>query len=478
MGLTVKKSEDLSGWYQQVVLKSELADYSPVAGCMVFRPWSYSIWENLREAFDSKIKDLGHANAYFPLLIPESLLKREGEHFEGFIPEVAWVTKGGDTELDEKLAIRPTSETIMYYMYSKWIKSYRDLPLLINQWNNVVRWDTSSTRLFLRTREFLWQEGHTAHATEGECDVEVRTILDVYAWVARELLALPVIKGKKSEGEKFPGAVYTATIEAMMPDGKAVQAGTSHNLGQNFSKVFDISFLDKDQTKKYAWQTSWGISTRLIGALVMIHGDDRGLIIPPRVAPVQVVIVPIYYKESDRAAVTAEADRVSAEMKKTGLRVKLDDRDDRTPGWKFNEWELKGVPLRVELGPRDLARKQAVLVRRDTGEKLPTPIIGLAQSAESLLEAIHGNLLARAENTLRGLTTEVASYDEFKSVLDSKGGFVVSNWCTHLECERSVKQETGATVRVIPFDSRAEDGSRCFKCGAKATVKAYFARSY
>ncbi|MEM3670299.1 MAG: proline--tRNA ligase [Thermoprotei archaeon] len=477
MGITVKKAENLSEWYQQVVLKSGLGDYSPVAGCMVFMPWGYAIWERIREHLDSKIEPLGHENSYFPLLIPESLLKLEAKHFQGFIPEVAWVTKGGSEDLDEKLAIRPTSETIMYHMFSKWIKSYRDLPLLLNQWCNVVRWDTGSTRLFLRTREFLWQEGHTAHATQEECDKEVRTILDIYERLAVELLALPVIKGRKSEGEKFPGAVYTGTIEAMMPDGKALQSGTSHNLGQNFSKPFEIEFLDRDQTKKHVWQTSWGISTRLIGALIMVHGDDKGLILPPHVAPIQVVGVPIYYSEKDRAQVTEKLQGYCDSLKALGLRVRMDNREDRTPGWKFNEWELKGVPLRIELGPKDIAASKLVLARRDTGAKLSVESSLLVEQVRKLLEEIQANLLTRARAMLDKLITDIHTYSEFKGKLESKGGFLVGDWCGSIDCEKSIKNETGATVRVIPFDVQPI-GEKCFKCGMKATVRAYFARSY
>ncbi|PSN91032.1 proline--tRNA ligase [Candidatus Marsarchaeota G2 archaeon OSP_D] len=477
LGLTVKKSENLSEWYQQVVLKAGFADYSPVGGCMVYMPWGYAIWEHIRGYLDSELRKLGHQNAYFPLLIPESLLKLESDHFAGFMPEVAWVEHGGDEKLQERLAIRPTSETIMYYMYAKWIKSHRDLPLLLNQWNNVVRWDTKSTRLFLRTREFLWQEGHTAHATKEEAEKEVFTILGIYERLLRDALALPSIVGLKSEGEKFPGALFTATLEVLMPDGKAVQAGTSHHLGQNFAKVFDIRFLTEQQTKEYVWQTSWGVSTRLIGSLLMVHGDDKGAIIPPRVAPVQVVIVPIYYSEQDAATVTVKAKSVAQRLEAAGLRVKVDDRADKTPGWKFNEWELKGVPLRVEIGPRDVVKDQAVLARRDTREKIQVKLEELETRVQALLDDIHATLLKRAEDHLVRNQWDIEDYEQFKRVLEEKGGFLRASWCGYLDCETTIKNETGATVRVIPLNQKPKH-EKCFRCERKATKLAYFARSY
>ncbi|MEM0271006.1 MAG: proline--tRNA ligase [Thermoprotei archaeon] len=477
LGLTVKKSENLSEWYQQVVLKGGFADYSPVGGCMVYMPWGYAIWEHIKEYLDSELKKLDHQNAYFPLFIPESLLKLESDHFAGFMPEVAWVEQGGDEKLQERLAIRPTSETIMYYMYAKWIKSHRDLPLLINQWNNVVRWDTKSTRLFLRTREFLWQEGHTAHATREEAEKEVFTILGVYEKLFREVLALPPIVGIKSEGEKFPGAVFTATLEVLMPDGKAVQAGTSHHLGQNFAKVFDIRYITEQQTKEYVWQTSWGVSTRLIGSLLMVHGDDKGAILPPRIAPVQVVIVPIYYNEQDLQSVIGYAKNIAQRLGAIGVRVKVDDRSDKTPGWKFNEWELKGVPLRVEVGPRDVANGQAVLARRDTREKIQVKLDELEARVRSLLNQIHENLLRRAEEFLTQNQWDVENYEQFKRVLEEKGGFLRASWCGEIECETAVKNETGATVRVIPLNQKPKT-DKCFRCDRKATKLAYFARAY
>jgi prolyl-tRNA synthetase len=478
LGITVKKSENLSEWYQQVVLKSGLADYSPVGGCMVYLPWSYAIWEKIREYFDKEIKALGHQNAYFPLFIPESLLRKEGEHFAGFTPEVAWVEQKESEKSEERLAIRPTSETIMYYMYSKWIKSYRDLPLLLNQWNNVVRWETKSTRLFLRTREFLWQEGHTAHVSKDEADKEVFTILGLYEKMLRELLAIPSLSGLKSEGEKFAGALYTATIETLMPDGKALQAGTSHNLGQNFAKVFDIQFLTKDQSKDYVWQTSWGVSTRLIGALVMMHGDDRGLILPPHVAPIQVAIVPIYYDIENEEKVLLKSQKLLENLEKAGFRVKVDDRKDKTPGWKFNEWELKGVPLRVEVGPKDVEKSQAIFVRRDTHEKFAVSDKELLDKAQETLRMIQQNLFKKAEDFLINNQFDAANYAEFKDLLQKKGGFIRAAWCGELECEKSVQEETGATVRLIPYGGGAPERARCFHCDKAAKKLAYFARSY
>lgn len=474
VGITEKKETNLSEWYQQVVLKSGLGDYSPVKGCMVYLPWGYAIWEEIRNYLDKKLKALGHRNAYFPLFIPESLLKKEEAHFEGFTAEVAWV----NTEGEERLAIRPTSETIMYNMFSSWIKSYRDLPLLLNQWNNVVRWETKSTKLFLRTREFLWQEGHTVHATKEEADREVFTILELYKNLLSDLLAIPVLSGLKSEGEKFAGALYTATIEAMMPDGRALQAGTSHNLGQNFAKAFDIVYLDSEQKKNYAWQTSWGVSTRLIGAIVMVHGDDKGLVLPPHVAPVQVVIVPIYYSEGQRKGVTEACGRLRTLLENKAIRVEIDLRDDKTPGWKFNEWELKGVPIRMEVGPRDLERSSVVLYRRDTSEKFSVKVDEVEQRIPELLGIIHANMLSRAEMFLRGHITDVTNYATFRQILDERGGFLKAPWCAEPECESAIKDETGATVRLIPLHEKQPESLFCFKCGKTAKVIAYFARSY
>ncbi len=477
LGVTVKKSEDLSEWYTQVILKSGLADYAPVKGCMVFRELSYAIWEKIQQIFNEKIKQTGHKNVYFPLFIPESFLKKEAEHFSGFVPEVAWVTIGGDTPLEERLAIRPTSETIIYATFAKWIRSWRDLPVKVNQWCSVVRWETKATKLFLRTREFLWQEGHTAHATKEEADQEVMLILNEYRDIMENYLAIPVLVGRKSESEKFAGALYTTTLEAVMPDGKALQMGTSHNLGQNFSKVFDIKFIGEDEKEHYVWQTSWGISTRVIGAMVMVHGDDKGLIIPPKVAPIHAVIVPIPYKTADSSAILAKAHAIRDKLDKAGISTVVDDRKEYTPGWKFNDWELKGVPVRVEIGPRDVANGQVTLARRDTFEKIVVKDEEVVETVKRLLDEIQRNLFNRARKFLEDHITTVKSYDEFKEVLRTKGGFIKASWCGSQECEQKIKEETGATIRLIPFE-REEPVSNCIYCGGEAKELVYFARSY
>lgn len=451
-GITVRKNEDFSEWYTQVVLKSGLADYAPVKGCMIFREHSYAIWEKIQEIFNKKIKETGHRNVYFPLFIPESFLKKEAEHFQGFVPQVAWVTMGGNSPLEEKLAIRPTSETIMYATYAKWIRSWRDLPIKLNQWCSVVRWETKATKLFLRTREFLWQEGHTAHATKEEADREVMEILNAYKDVIETYLAIPVLAGKKTEMEKFAGALYTTALEAMMPDGKALQMGTSHQLGQHFSKVFDIKFLDKDEKEQYVWQTSWGFTTRVIGAVVMVHGDDKGLVLPPKVAPVQVVIVPIPYKGAETGAIMTKAKEILEKLQKKDIAVVLDDRQEYTPGWKFNQWELKGVPIRIEIGPRDLKQKQVTLARRDTFQKITAKEDETADTVTKLLEEIQTNLFNKAKKLLEESTTTVKSYDEFKKVLEQKGGFIRASWCADSACEEKIKDETGATIRTVPFE--------------------------
>ena len=476
-GITVKKSEDFSEWYTQVVQKSELADYAPIKGCMIFRENSYAIWEKIQEIFNQKIKSTGHKNVYFPLFIPESLLKREAEHFQGFTPEVAWVTTGGDSPLEERLAIRPTSETIMYATYSKWIRSWRDLPLKLNQWCSVVRWETKATKLFLRTREFLWQEGHTVHATKEEADQEVMEILNAYKDVVETYLAIPVLAGVKTEMEKFAGALYTTALEAMMPDGKALQMGTSHQLGQNFSKVFDIKFLDQAEKEQYAWQTSWGFSTRMIGALVMVHGDDKGLVLPPRIAPTQVVIVPIPYKGTDADLITAKTKEIQEKLQKSGISTVLDDRMEYTPGWKFNEWELKGVPIRIEIGPRDIKQKQVMLVRRDNREKTAIKEEETVTTVLKTLEEIQNNLFNKAKKLLEENITTVKTYDEFKKVLQDKGGFLRASWCGNSKCEEKIKDETGATIRVVPFE-KEKPFSKCVHCEEEAKEVVYFARSY
>ena len=477
MGITVKKAEDFSEWFTQVIVKSEFADYAPIKGCMIFRELSYGIWEKIQEIFDKRIKATGHRNVYFPMLIPESFLKREAEHFAGFVPEVAWVTMGGDTPLEERLAIRPTSETIMYATFAKWIRSWRDLPIKLNQWCNIVRWDTKGTKLFLRTREFLWQEGHTVHATKEEADKEVMDILNEYRDLMENYLAIPVLVGKKSEGEKFPGAFYTAALEAIMPDGRVLQMGTSHNLGQNFSKVFDIKFIGEDEKEHYVWQTSWGITTRMIGAIVMVHGDDKGLVLPPKVTPIQAVIIPIPYKDVDEDLVLAKAKDVYEKLQKRGISVVFDDRKEYTPGWKFNEWELKGVPIRIEIGPRDVKQKQVTLARRDTFEKIAIKEEKTASAVAELLEKIQKNLFSRAKKLLKENITSVKTYDEFQKTLKTKGGFIRACWCSSPTCEEKIKEETGATIRLIPFE-KEEPFSNCVYCHKEAKEVVYFGRAY
>jgi len=476
-GVTVKKNVDFSEWYVEVVLKAGLADYAPVKGCMIIREDAYAVWEKIQEILNKKIKATGHKNVYFPMFIPEGLLTKEAEHFAGFTPEVAWITLGGDTPLDEKLAVRPTSETIMYATFSKWIRSWRDLPLKINQWCNIVRWETKATRLFLRTREFLWQEGHTAHATSEEAEAEVMYALGEYRDIMENYLAIPVLVGTKSDSEKFAGALYTTALEAIMPDGKALQMGTSHNLGQNFAKVFDVKFIGEDKLDHYVWQTSWGITTRLIGAMVMVHGDDKGLVLPPKVAPTQVVVVPIPFKGAEPEVIAAKAKEIAETLRSKSFSVILDDREAYTPGWKFNQWELKGVPIRIEIGPRDLKQGQVVMVRRDTGQKTPVKEADIPATIEKLLGEIQDNMFAKAKALLQEKTTSVQSYEEFKKAVCDKGGFLKAAWCGSADCEAKVKDETGATIRVRPFQ-KEEPTLNCVYCGQKAKETVYFARSY
>ena len=475
LGITVKKDQDLSEWYTQVVTKAQLADYSSAKGFMVLMPYGYSIWEKIREDFDKKIKAIGHKNAYFPLLIPERLLKTETEHFAGFTPEVFWVTHSGDTELAEKLAVRPTSETIIYESYSKWVKSWRDLPILINVWNSVVRAEITSTRPFLRTTEFLWQEGHTVHETEREAEEEVMTILDIYTKLVEEELAIPILVGKKTEREKFKGAVYTTTMEAMMPDGKALQMGTSHHLGQKFSVPFEIKYLGRDEKEHYGWTTSWGISWRLIGAAILSHGDDRGLVLPPRIAPTQVVIIPIFYKETDQREVSDEVKHLFSQLEQIGIRTLIDDRAQYTPGWKYHEWEMKGVPLRVEIGPKDIQAKQVTVVRRDNREKIAINRSDAKERINGILSDIQNHLYERARKSLDGLTATAADMKSFRKVLEEKGGFIKA-FLSDESCEEKIKIETGATVRVVPMKT-TKKGS-CVYCGGDNSNEVYFARSY
>jgi prolyl-tRNA synthetase len=478
LGLTAKKSADFSEWYTQAVLKSELVDYASGKGFIVLRPYGFEIWEQIRLFFDSEIRKTGHRNAYFPTLIPESLLKKEAEHFQGFTPEVFWVTRSGIQELSDRYAVRPTSETIIHDSMAKWIRSWRDLPMLLNVWNSVLRAEIKSTKPFIRSSEFLWQEGHTAHSTEQEAEKEVMDILMVYRKLMEELLAIPVLTGKKTEKEKFVGAVYTTTLEAMMPDGRAVQMGTSHHLGQNFSKPFEIRFLGEDSQLHFVWQTSWGISWRLIGATVMQHGDDKGLVIPPRAAPIQVVVVPIIFSSAKAPEVLKKCDEILNQLEASGFRVFLDARENYTPGWKFNEWELKGVPLRLELGPRDISNNTCVLARRDTGEKETVPLSDAVRVAREKLGQIQERLFDEAKKRMTEQVSFATSLDQLKSLIDSKGGFVRAPWCGSQECEVKVKDETGADIRLLPFDEHPAADARCAVCGEGAKELAYFARAY
>ncbi|HUA08760.1 MAG TPA: proline--tRNA ligase [Candidatus Acidoferrales bacterium] len=473
------KAADLSAWYTAVCLKAELASYSPVRGCVVLRPYGYGLWENLQKHLDAAFKATGHENAYFPLLIPESLLVKEAEHVEGFAPEVAWVTHGGQEELTERLAIRPTSEAIIGVMYAEWIESYRDLPILINQWANVLRWERA-TRPFLRTMEFLWQEGHTAHANAPQAREETLRMLDVYRDFAENVAAVPVYAGIKSASERFPGAVETYSIEALMPDGKALQSGTSHDLGQNFAKAYDIKFVDDDQQIKHVYTTSWGMSWRMLGAMIMVHGDDRGLRVPPKMAPIEAVFVPIV-RSGDARAVAACQEAAKA-LREAGFRVKVDDRDQQ-PGWKYAEWDVRGVPLRVEIGPRDVDAGTAVLVRRDRAkgdpeQKQTVPLDQLAQNVRLLLDAIQDSLFEEAKALLASHTFCETDRDAFFEKCKTRAGMIDIPWCGRAECEAQVKAQTGATTRNTYPLPQNDRGARCVACGEPAVVRAYFAQSY
>lgn len=470
------RQENFSEWYNQLVLRAELADYAPVRGCMVVRPYGWALWENIQKALDERFKATGHVNAAFPMLIPQSFMTKEKEHVEGFSPELAVVTHGGGEQLEEPLVVRPTSETIIGTMYAKWIQSYRDLPVLINQWANVVRWEMR-TKLFLRTLEFYWQEGHTAHAAEQEAVEETERMLQVYADFARTEAAVPVIPGRKSESEKFAGAVATYSIEAMMGDTKALQAGTSHFLGQNFARAFEIKFLDENNQLQHCWTTSWGLSTRFIGAIIMTHGDDQGLILPPRLAPIQAVIVPIYRSDAEKSAVMEAVQAVQTQLK--DLRLKVDDREGLTPGFKFNDWELKGVPLRIEIGPKDVQNGTAALSRRDIpgrDGKSFAPMAALESSVPALLQTIQNNLLAKATAFRDSHIFEVSDYDSFKQVV-SEQGWAYAWWSDDRDNEARIKEETKATLRVYASDPNPGEGV-CFYSGRKTNKKAYFARSY
>jgi prolyl-tRNA synthetase len=471
-----KRTEDYSRWYTDVIAAAELADYAPVKGCMIIRPNGYAIWEKMQQALDGMFKETGHQNAYFPLFIPEHFLHKEAQHVEGFAPEVAVVTHAGGEKLEEPLIVRPTSETIIWNTYRNWIQSYRDLPLLINQWANVVRWEMR-TRLFLRTTEFLWQEGHTAHATYEDAEEETLKMLGVYRRFAEEWMALPVIEGRKSEREKFAGAHHTYSIEAMMGDGKALQAGTSHNLGQNFAKAFDVTFQTDQGTRDYVYATSWGLSTRMIGALIMAHGDDNGIVIPPKLATIQLVVIPIFRKPEERARVMEAVNGFAASLKAAGIGFKVDDREQYSPGWKYNEWEKRGVPLRIEVGPRDLDKNQVMLVRRDNGQKTPASQDDLAGTVRTMLDTIQSDLYSRAMEFREKHSQPVDDYGKFNEILGGEAGFLWSHWCGSADCEERVKNETKATIRCIPMNRPQEPG-KCIVCGAASEGRVIFARAY
>ena len=468
------RSEDYSEWYVDVVLQAQLADYAPIKGCMVIRPNGYALWEKMQAALDGMFKETGHQNAYFPLMIPESYLHKEAQHVEGFSPECAVVTHGGGKELEEPLVIRPTSETIIWSMYKKWIESYRDLPLLLNQWANVVRWEMR-TRLFLRTTEFLWQEGHTAHATDQDAEEEALRMLEVYRRFAEDYMAMPVICGLKTDKEKFAGAVRTYCIEAMMQDNRGLQAGTSHNLGQNFAKAFDVTFQDEEGQRQYVYATSWGVSTRLIGGLIMTHSDDDGLVIPPRLSPLPVVVVPIWPKEKFRPTVLEGVERITAEWKDFTFHV--DDREGYKPGFKYNEWEVRGIPIRVEIGPRDLEKDQIVLVRRDNGEKIFASIAEAQTRIKQTLDAIQNDLFKNAERRTKENTFCVDDYDEMKKRNEENAGFFWIHWCGERACEDRLQEETKATIRCIPFEREEEEGL-CILCGKPSQGRVVAAKAY
>jgi prolyl-tRNA synthetase len=475
------RADDFSEWYNQLVLRAQLADYAPVRGCMIVRPYGWALWENIQQALDRRFKATGHQNVAFPLLIPRSFIDKEKHHVEGFSPELAVVTIGGGEELAEPLVIRPTSETIIGHMWAKWIQSYRDLPVLMNQWNSVVRWELR-TKLFLRTLEFYWQEGHTAHATREEAEIETRQMLDIYADFAVNDAAIPVIPGKKSDAEKFAGADHTYSIEAMMGDGKALQSGTSHFLGQNFAQAFEVKYLDQHGQQQFCWTTSWGLSTRMIGAIIMVHGDDQGLVLPPKLAPYQVVIVPIWKTDEEKASVLGVARTLKIDLARANIRVTLDEREGQSAGWKFNEWEMRGVPLRVELGPKDVAKQAAMLSRRDRPGregKVSAPLAGLPRTIEGMLveiqQAIHDKALAFRKSR----THDAKNYEELKKAVET--GFAFSHWCGSAACETKIKEETRATMRCIPLDQdneKSAHGGVCVSCGKPAGERAIFARAY
>ncbi len=476
IGITTRKEDDFSEWYIQVVTKAGLIDYSPVKGFIVLKPYGYRIWEIITESLDKKLKESGHQNGFLPILIPESLLAKETDHFKGFTPEVFWVTKAGATNLTDNLAVRPTSETLAYQIFSKWIMSYRDLPLKMNFWNSALRAEIKATKPFIRNSEFLWQEGHTVHETQTEAEAEVLLILNYYDYILQKLLAIPTLTGRKTDKEKFVGAVYTNTLESLMPDGKALQMATSHNLGQNFSKPFEIRFLGRDSKQYFAWQTSWGISWRVIGALIMIHGDNKGLILPPNIAPIQLVIVPIF-KNKERDLVIEESKKLLVELNNLGFRVVFDDREGYTAGWKFNDWEVKGVPLRINIGLRDINNKNIEIVRRDTGEKNIIKRETCIKSVDFYLHEIQKSLLDKAKKIQDNNILKVSNYNEMKKILNEKGGFILADWCEKEECENSIKNETGADIRLIPFEKYISD-NKCIYCNEQSKKTVIFAKSY
>ena len=476
VGITASKNDDFSEWYTQVVIKAELADYAPVKGLIVLRPDGYSIWESIKESLDKKLKETGHRNGFLPVLIPESLLGKEKKHFEGFNPEVFWVTHSGNSEIGDRLALRPTSETLAYSLYSKWIKSWRDLPLKINFWNSALRAEITGTKPFLRTSEFLWQEGHTVHATQDEAENEVMEILNIYKKTIEEELAIPVITGKKSEKDKFVGAVYTTTLESLMPDGKALQMGTSHFLGQNFSKPFDVKYLDVNNVETYAWQASWGVSWRLIGGMIMVHGDSKGLVLPPKVSPIQVVIIPIYYSKEDRETMILEANKIKDSLASNNVRVELDDRDNLTPGFKFNDWELKGIPIRIEIGPKDIAKNQVVMARRYNQTKDDISLDKVSETINLELENIQQQMFVNAKKILDERVVRVSEYQQFKEELKN-GKMIDCSWCGNQTCEDKIKEETGAGLRVVPFDG-TQKSETCIYCKNSGTTNALFAKGY
>ena len=480
LGISVKQSEDFSEWYVQCVIKGELVDYAPVKGFIALKPYGYAIWEIIKSSIDAELKKTGHQNGFLPILIPESLISKEQQHFSGFEPEVFWVTKSGNNELSDRLAVRPTSETIAYSMFSNWISSYRELPLKMNFWNSALRAEIKSTRPLLRNSEFLWQEGHTAHESEAEADAEVMTILESYRSITEKLLSIPTIAGFKSDREKFVGAKYTTCLESLMGDGKALQMATSHQLGQNFSKPFDIKYLGDDMVEHFVWQTSWGISWRLIGAVVMVHGDDKGLILPPQIAPTQVVIVPIF-REENKTFIFSKIDEIAKFVENCGIRVYVDKREEYTAGWKYNEWEVKGVPVRLNIGPRDINNNSVEVVRRDTGQKKLLKIKDLCVELQTLLNEIQGNLFNEAKKKLCDNIRDSDDLESLGAILDRYGGFVSSYWCGRNECEDKVKEKTGADIRVIPFEHDLDlptVSKKCIICSSDTTKRVFFGRAY